>query len=67
MLTEIIQQRTKLVEEAVAANSIHLQNRIRDLERQNRELQCNARKVLAAFKKIVLENEKVHIRWLRLV
>jgi len=59
VLREVIEQRTKAVEEAVAANSIHLQNRIRDLERENRELQWNTRKLFGAFKKYVMENEMV--------
>ena len=59
MLKEIIEQRTKMVEEAVAANSIHLQNRILDLERENRELQWNARKLFGTFKKSIAALEKV--------
>lgn len=59
MLKEIIEQRTKVVEEIVAANSLKLQNRIRELERENRELQWNARKVFSAFRQLLIENEKV--------
>lgn len=59
VLKEVIEQRTKIVEEAVAANSIKLQNRIRELERENRELQWNARKLFGAFRQFIIENEKV--------
>ena len=59
VLKELIEQRTKVVEEAVAADSIKLQNRIRELERENRELQWNARKLFGAFRQFIIANEKV--------
>lgn len=61
VLKEVIEQRTKVVEEAIAANSVHLQNRIRELERQNRELRWSARKLSDAFKNYVAKNEKVNL------
>ena len=61
MLKEVIEQRTKVVEEAVAADSIKLQNRIRELERENRELQWNARKLFNAFRQFLITNEKVRL------
>lgn len=59
VLKEVIEQRTKVIEQAVAADSIKLQNRIRELERENRELQWNARKLFSAFRQFVIANEKV--------
>lgn len=61
MLKEVIEQRTKIIEEAVAADSIKLQNRIRELERENRELQWNARKLFNAFRQFLIANEKVRL------
>ena len=61
MLKEVIEQRTKIIEEAVAADSIKLQNRIRELERENRELKWNARKLFNAFRQFLIANEKVRI------
>ena len=61
VLKEVIEQRTKVVEETIAANSVHLQNRIRELERQNRELRWSARKLSDAFKNYVTKNEKVNL------
>ena len=61
MLKEIIEQRTKVVEEKVAENSLKLQNRIRELERENRELQWTARRIFAAFRQLLIENEKVSL------
>ena len=61
MLKEIIEQRTKVVEEKVAENSLKLQNRIRELERENRELQWTARRIFATFRQLLIENEKVSL------
>ena len=61
VLKEVIEQRTKIIEEAVAADSIKLQNRIRELERENRELKWNARKLFNAFRQFLIANEKVRI------
>ena len=61
MLKEVIEQRSKLVEETVAADSVKLQNRIRELERENRELQWNARKLFNAFRQFLIANEKVRL------
>lgn len=67
MLKEVIEQRTKIIEEAVAEDSIKLQNRIRELERENRELQWNARKLFNAFRQFLIANEKVRLLHLRYV
>ncbi|XP_074639337.1 uncharacterized protein LOC141897615 [Acropora palmata] len=51
IVREVIQQRTKLIEDAVLANVVKLQHRIRDLERENKELHWNAKRLTDLLRK----------------
>ena len=59
MVGEVIQQRTKLIEDAVLANVVKLQHRIRDLERENKELHWNAKRLTDLLRKHISDVTKV--------
>ena len=55
----MIEERTKVVEEAFVSKLVHLQYRIQQLERENKELRWNAKRLLDVFKKYITEATKV--------